>query len=56
VRAASGSLNVVFETAFRSLNEQPAYEAPDYTNVWFDDHNYQCKKIFSERCLERHHV
>lgn len=42
VRAASGSLNVVFETAFRSLNEQPAYEAPDYTNVWFDDHNYQC--------------
>ena len=42
VRNASSGLNVVFETAFQPFDAQPAYEAPAYTGVWFDDHNYQC--------------
>jgi glucan 1,3-beta-glucosidase len=42
VRNASTALNVVFETAFQPFSAQPAYDAPAYTNVWFDDHSYQC--------------
>jgi len=40
--ASAPGLNVVFQTAFRSFAEQPAYEPPSYEGVWFDDHNYQC--------------
>jgi len=33
---------VIFETAFQPFDQQPLYDEPDYSNVWFDDHNYQC--------------
>jgi len=42
VRAVSDKLQVIFQTGFVPLNQQMDYAAPTYTNVWFDDHNYQC--------------
>jgi glucan 1,3-beta-glucosidase len=33
---------VIFQMAFQPFDAQDTYSAPEYTNTWFDDHNYQC--------------
>jgi glucan 1,3-beta-glucosidase len=42
VRDVSSGLQVIFQTGFTPVSEQRAYTEPQYHNVWFDDHYYQC--------------
>jgi len=42
VRGNSPELNVIFQTGFIPVDQQDNYTEPEYHNVWFDDHYYQC--------------
>jgi len=42
VRNSSLDVNVIFQTGFIPLDQQDDYKKPEYNNVFFDDHRYQC--------------
>merc|ERR1712159_585851 len=49
VRDVSSGIQVIFQTGFTPVNEQRSYKEPNYHNVWFDDHYYQCFGSDNER-------